>query len=268
MRSLPLAIILFLAFTLVNAQSTSTLSGAKAQGLAYASSSLFDEWAILNNVAGLAKLETTTMALSYNLNSALPNGNSQALAFSVPLKSLVTSIGAFSFGDQLYREQVISVGAANTFGLASLGVKLNYIQYRAEGFGQKGMLTISMGGIAEITPTFFIGAHIININQPKISDNDDERVPTKLILGVRYNAGKKIFITAELEKDIEYSATYKMGMAYQPQEKFTFRTGFNLNPNAAFFGIGFKHKHILIDYAFEYKMQLGMSNQASLGYQF
>lgn len=267
-RSLPLAIIFLLAITNLNGQSTSTLAGAKAQGTGYASACLFDEWAILNNVAGLAKLEVPTVAISYNLNSFLPNGNSQALAIAVPFNSMVSSIGAFSFGDQLYREQVISAGVANKFGLASLGLKLNYIQYRAEGFGQRGMLTVSLGGIAEITPKFSIGAHIININQPKISEDGEERVPTKLILGVCYTPGKKIFINAELEKDIAFSPTYKMGLSYQPQEKFTFRTGFNLNPNAAFFGIGFKHKRILIDYAFEYLMEMGISNQASLGYRF
>jgi hypothetical protein len=168
----------------------------------------------------------------------------------------------------VYREQVIAAGIANSFGVASLGLKLNYIQYRAGSFGQKGMLTISMGGLAELTPTFSIGAHIMNINQPKVSENNDERLPTKLILGIRYNPSKKVFITAELEKDIAYSPMFKMGVSYIPQEKFTFRTGYNLNPNAAFFGLGFIHKHILLDYAFEYKMELGASNQASLGYQF
>ncbi len=268
MRSLPLAIMFLLCYTCLQGQSTSTLSGAKAQGIGYASSCLFDEWAILNNVGGLAKLEAPTSAITYNVNSYLPNGNSQALVIGIPFKPFAASIGAFSFGDKVYREQTISAGVASKFGLASLGAKMNYIQYRAEGFGQKGMVTVSMGGIAELTPTFSIGAHIININQPKISAEFDERIPTTLILGVRYDPGKKIFVTAELEKDIAYSPLFKMGVSYTPQEKFTFRTGYNLNPNAAFFGVGFLHKNFQIDYAFEYKMEMGMSNQASLAYTF
>jgi hypothetical protein len=257
-----------LAFLNLHGQSTSTLSGAQAQGLGNATSCLFNEWAILNNVGGLATLEVPTAAITYAVNSSLPNGNSQAIAMSIPFKSIVTSIGAHSFGDQVYREQVISAGVGNKFGLAALGIKLNYIQYRAMGFGQKGMLTVSLGGIAEITPAFFIGAHIININQPIISDQEDERVPTKLVVGIRYDLSNKIMVTAELEKDIAFSPTSKMGIAYTPNKKITFRTGFNLHPNAAFFGIGFNHKRILLDYAFEYRMELGVSNQASLGYQF
>ncbi len=267
-KSLPLAIILVLCFNNLSGQSTQTLTGAKSQGLGYASACLFNEWAIFNNMGGLAKQEFATASITYTLNSFLPAGNTQAIAFSMPIKSSVVAIGAYSFGDQLYKEQIITTGFANQFGLASLGLKLNYIQYQAEGLGQKGMLTVSMGGIAELTPNFSIGAHIININQPKISEIDDERLPTKLVLGIRYDPTEKVLLTTEVEKDIEYDATYKIGIGYQVNEKLTFRTGFNIQPNAAFFGIGFHHKKLIIDYAFEYLMDIGISNQATLSYQF
>ena len=267
-RSLPLAILLLLAASYLHGQSTSSQSGATAHGMGYTSACLSDEWAILNNVAGLANVEATTAALSYTINTFLPGGNVQALAVNIPSKSLAFGMGAFSFGDPVYREQVITAGVANTFGLASLGIKLNYIQYRAAGFGQKGFLTMSMGGIAEISSEFLIGAHIVNINQPKYSDQEDERIPTTLHLGIRYTFSDKVLMTAELEKDIDFSPVFKMGCAYTPQEKITLRTGFNLNPNAAFIGAGFILKYFLLDYAIGYRMEIGISHQASLGYQF
>ena len=46
-----------------NAQSSSTLIGGRAGGLAYSSSCLDDEWSIFNNIGGLAKLKTQQFPL-------------------------------------------------------------------------------------------------------------------------------------------------------------------------------------------------------------
>jgi hypothetical protein len=79
----------------------------------------------------------------------------------------VTSVGAFRFGDDLYNEQMVSLGFGNKFGIASLGVKANYIQYQADGFGTYGAVSIDFGGLAELTDQLSIGAYITNLNQAK-----------------------------------------------------------------------------------------------------
>lgn len=262
-----IAVLFLCAQCEINAQSISTLIGARANALAYGSSCLQDEWSLFNNVAGLANIEQLSFNATYDWRPALPVGNRMAAGVSVPTSLGVAGIGFFRFGDDLYNEQLLSFGFANQFGLASLGMKVNYIQYNAEGFGRKGLVSVSLGGIAELTSTLKIGAHIINLNQAKLSSAEGERIPTKLILGMAFIPTEKVFVTAEVEKDIEYKPTWKAALEYTPFKKAAFRTGFNIQPNAAFFGAGFIAKRMKIDYALQYSVVIGASHQASVTYQ-
>ncbi|MBL7844845.1 MAG: hypothetical protein KF846_02065 [Cyclobacteriaceae bacterium] len=263
----PLLPILLLYFNCAYTQSVSTLMGARANGMGYASSSLFDEWGIFNNVAGMAKTDQPTAVFAYDLRPLLPGANRIATAISWPVEFGVFSGGVFRFGDDLYNESLLSAGFSNQFGLAALGIKLNYIQYQAEGFGTKGVFTINFGGIAELTPNLFIGAYITNINQPKLSI-DEDRVPTLLTAGLSFKPTDKIIIATELEKDLDYSTNWKTGLEYIFHKKFCARTGFNLQPNAAFFGLGFKTNKFMLDYALQHSINLSLSHQASVNYVF
>src|SRR5688572_29659364 len=171
--------------------------------MANASSCLQDEWAIFNNIGGLSGVKNFTVAPSYDVHPTMLAFNRQAALVAVPTKFGVAGVGLYRFGDDLYNEQLISCGFSNRFGIASLGVKLNYIQYHAEGFGNKGVFSVSFGGIAQLTEHLCVGAHIVNINQPDISTSDvNEKLPTTLIIGIALKPSEKIILISELEKEI------------------------------------------------------------------
>jgi hypothetical protein len=109
-----------------------------------------------------------------------------------------------------------------------------------------------------------VGAYITNINQPEITET--EKIPTKLTAGLAFRPSEKIFIATEIEKDLEYDPTWRAGLEYLFHEKFCARTGYALNPNTAFFGIGFKAKKLNIDYALQHNTLLSLSHQASVAY--
>lgn len=248
------------------AQSASTQIGARANGIGYTSSTLFDEWGIFNNIAGTAKVEKTSAAFTYDLHPSVNGANRTAGAFAVPVKIGVVSAGIYRFGDDLYNEQLLSAGFSNKFGLAALGAQINYIQYRTEGFGSKGVLSLNLGGIAELTPHLSIGAYIVNINQPEISEQ--EKLPTKLVAGIGFKPVDKVFIATEIEKDLDYDPTWKMGIEYKFHKKFCARTGYTINANTAFFGLGFITKKFTIDYSIQHNVSVSLSHQATVGYQF
>lgn len=241
--------------------------GARANGMGYASSTLFDAWGVFNNVAGLAKLDQPSAVFGYDHRPLLPGANRTAAAVSWPLKFGVLGGGVFRFGDDVYSESLLTAGISNQFGLAALGLKLNYLQYRTEGFGTKGVLTLNFGGIAELTPKLAIGAYITNINQPKLSIDDDQ-VPTLLTAGFSFKPTDKVIIATELEKDLDYTSNWKTGIEYLFNKKFCARTGFNLQPQAAFFGLGFKTTKFMLDYAIQHSEHLSLSHQASVSYTF
>ena len=258
--------ICLLGFSSAFAQSSSTLIGARSGGVGYASACLHDEWSLFNNIGGLAKVIRVSAAFAYDAQPSFKPFNRMAAVVAVPVKFGVGGLGFFRFGDQLYNEQIICLGFGNTFGLASLGVKVNYIQYNAHGFGTKGLFSISFGGIAKLTEKISIGAHVINLNQPDISNTDEEKLPTLLILGVGFQLTSQTFITSELEKDLRFPLRWKAGISYQPFKKFIFRSGFHVQPNAAFFGFGFHPSKYKLDYAYQHSFTSGSRHQATVGY--
>lgn len=240
--------------------------GARANGLGMVSSCLTDHWSVFNNIGGLADVKNPTLAATYIHHPGIAAFNNMAFIITQPLKLGAAGIGLYRFGDDLYNEQIITAGYANTFGIASLGIKANYIQYQAEGFGNKGVMSISFGGVVRITPKFIIGAHVINLTQPSIGE--EEKLPTTFLLGIAYKAGESLFLTTEIEKDIDLEPIWKTGLEYVIHKYFYLRTGFNPQPQAAFFGFGYASKRPLqLDYAFTYSPLLGSKHQATVGYR-
>jgi hypothetical protein len=250
----------------VNAQSTNTLMGARPAGLGYATAVSNDEWSLYNNVAGLAQVDQTSVAFAYEARPALIGANRMAASIMAPSRIGTLAAGIFRFGDDLYSEHQVSVGLGNQIGNTSLGARINYTQYRVESFGNISALSFDFGGISNITSQISIGAYITNLTQSKLIGSDGERLPTKLVVGVGFKPTDKIFVTTELEKDLDYQATWKSGLEYSIYEKVFFRTGFNLNPNVAYFGLGAQKKNLKFDYAIRLNQLTGASHQASAIY--
>lgn len=229
--------------------------------MANASACIGDEWSLFNNPGGVAAIKRSSASFSYHARPQLPGANRMAAVVLTPAGSGTASVGVYRMGSALYNEQLITWAFSNTLGLASLGVKINYVQYNAEGFGRKGVATVSLGGIASLTPDFKIGAYITNVNQAKLSG--EERVPTMLAAGMSFRPGDNIIVATEIEKDIHYDPTVKAAVEYLPLKKISIRSGINLYPQALFFGFGFNTKDVRIDYAMDYYHAAGIAHQMS-----
>ncbi len=242
--------------------------GARAQGMGNASACLSDVWAITNNVAGLAGIKSPEVAASYHAVPFFTPFNRMAAVTGIPLKSGVLGASMFRFGDDLYSEQILSVAFANTYGLASLGLKANVLQFRAEGLETRTTFSLSFGGIATLTPELSLGAHIVNINQPVINELTEERLPTLLTAGIALKLSNQLVTAIEIEKDLSHSPVMKAGIEYKVFEKISFRTGFNLHPQSGFFGIGCSVRKFDLSYAMQLADAIGLSHQASVGFVF
>ena len=246
-------------FSFLNAQSGDYQVGPSGAGMGYTNATISDAWLMFNNVGGLGKDQSFRAGFLFENSFLLEGLNRMGLTLIFPFSWGNIGGSIYRFGDDLYNEQVLSLGYGNQLGIASLGIRLNYLQYYIETLGSKGTLILDFGGIAQISDKFYFGAYVVNISQGKI--DEAEPLPTILRAGVSYRPLEHIAVNIEAEKDIDYKPRIKWGFSYEFFEKLTVRTGLNTNPFASFFGLGFAASKISVDYAFSHHPPLGYSHQ-------
>lgn len=239
--------------------------GARGAAMGYATAASFDEWSIFNNPAGLAPVRQSTAGFALEAFPALPGANRTGAAFTRPFSAGAGSVAVFRFGDQLYSEQLLSMGYGHQLGNTALGIRLSYIQYRASGFETRHALGITAGGITQLLPSLWIGAYAININMPTIGDTQ-EKIPTLLLAGLRYQPTERTILATEVEKDVERDLIWKSGIEYQVHPKICGRSGFWINPSALFLGVGFTPQRLRVDYALHHSWVLGTRHMLSAAY--
>ncbi|MGC4022395.1 MAG: hypothetical protein QM734_10815 [Cyclobacteriaceae bacterium] len=248
------------------AQSVNTLMGARAAGAGYASSTITDEWTMSNNIGGLGRATSSSAGFAYEIHPSLIGANRMSANINIPSTIGVVGIGVFKFGDDVYSEHILSTGFGNTIGNTSIGAKANYIQYRAESLETSLSFSFDFGGITQISKLISVGAYVTNLTQSKLIGINGSRLPTRLVIGAGFKPNEKIFITSEIEKDLEFSSTWRSGIEYAIYRKVFFRTGFSANPNSAHFGLGIVKSKIKFDYAVIFNRLVGAVHQGSAVY--
>lgn len=249
----------------LRAQSVFTGLGARAEGMGNAAVALNDVWSIFHNPAGLAWTKQTAGLFACAVTPLLEGANRLGASVIMPASFGSGGISVFRFGDDLYSENLVSAAYANRLGPTGLGARLNYLQYRAEGFGTRSVITVDFGGITELTPQLRVGARIQNINRPKLN-TDGDRAPVIMQAGISFTPTDKLIVTTELSKDLDHPTAWKAGLEYAIHPRVFVRSGFNLKPNASFFGAGFIIRKIQFDYGLQYNINLRMIHQGSIVY--
>lgn len=243
--------------------------GARATGLANTAVAIQDSWSVFNNIAGVGTLKQTQVGIFYENRYSNADFNTVALTAVQPFNKFGTAgIGVFRFGNQNYSHLRISAGFAHTIEWVSLGLQLEYAQTNIFEVGTKSNLMLNFGGMAQITPSLRFGASVKNINQAKLADYQDQRLPTVMKIGLSYLVYQKLNLHVEIEKDVIQAPRYKFGIEYAIIEKFKARTGINVQPFMAFFGVGYQIHNFQFDYALSYHEKLGFSHGISLNYFF
>lgn len=255
-----------LCWSIAQCQDGHNQIGAKAAGIGYAYATVNDKWSLFNNPGGLGRLEETAAMASFENRFGIAGFNALGAGAITRLSLGTVGISAFRFGDDLYNEQVASLNFANSFGIASMGIRANYVQYSIEGLGTKGVVSLDVGGTAKLTELIQVGAYIRNINQASVNDINDQRVPTILYAGLGITPNEKLLLTIETEKDLDRDAIFKAGIAYQFLEMLSASTGIRTNKFTNFFGLSFVSQKLGIDYSLTWDNVLGINHQLSASY--
>lgn len=243
--------------------------GGRSNSMANATVAISDPWAFHHNPGALAEIEKQTFGVSYENRFLLKELQSQGLIYVQPLKTGVLSVGAQLYGFNLYRTH--RIGAGYSLKLSdkfSAGVQMNYQGIRLpDNYGSKNTVTAELGVLAKITEEWRIGASVFNLGRAKLSEYQDDRFTTLMRLGTSYTFSKKVLVTAEVEKNVDFPTRFKAGLDYELIDNFFFRAGFATQPIEISFGFGYKFKVLQIDLGSSYHQVLGWSPHFSLTYQ-
>ncbi len=228
-----------------------------------ATACLHDAWSLFNNVAGLAGLKEPTVAATYDVLPSIPAFAKTALAISAPGK-LALGFGAFRFGDASYNENLVVVGAGTQWNHTSIGMKMSYVRYAADGLGNTSIVSFGLGSITRFTPWMAVGMHLTNLNQAWLSKSSGDRVPAILTAGFLFNMTNHAIVSVEVEQRINEKPTGRVGGEFEIHKKFLIRSGFTVKPFAGTAGVGFRLMMFKADYSMHYAVVMGIRHQASV----
>lgn len=248
------------------------ISGARQAGMGLNSIGLVSVYSAYNNQAAGAYLEHPSFGIYYSPVFIGLGVNNLSGVIVYPMKK--QKMGTFGvsihyFGYTAYSEK--KVGLSYAIKLAkyiSIGVQLDYINAKIQGYGSKNLATFELGVFARPIPELSIAMHVYNPVKIVIDKATGEKLPIVLRAGVTYEAIKRFFISAQIDKDFSKKLVFRAGVEYTLKDLVSFRAGVATDPVAGTFGVGVKLKQGLgIDVACTYQANLGFSPHFGILYE-
>ncbi len=261
---------MMMATYFIQAQNFATNLGAKASALGNSSVASVDAWSCTNNQGAMAFAENTQVGLFYE-NRFLSNAlNSQAIAFTLPIKKGVFGVNFAYSGFQLYNEKKAGLGYAlrlNDF--LGVGVQLDYWNTAiGNDYGSKSLFTFEVGVMAKVSSKINLGVHVFNPIRAQYNTYDDERLESLYKLGLQWEIAENLNFVAEAQSNIDNKLFVGGGVEYRILEILYARIGMGTHPEIFSFGFGLKLQSFHLDFSSSYHQVLGYSPQVSMHYVF
>ncbi len=244
--------------------------GPRSAALGHASSCLFDVWSTRNNQGSLGFVRKAEVGAFYENRFFVKELTQTGFAVAMPVKKGTFGLSYSSLGYKLYRESqaTLSYGMKLSENI-SAGIGFDYLNTKiGDIYGQANAFTGSIGLTAKILPQMVISSHVYNPFRAKITNYNNEKVPTIFKFGAQYIFSKKVFLIAEAEKTSAKKLNLKAGIEYNPSDLIYIRVGGSSYPTQASFGLGVNYNGLKIDMTTSYHTILGFSPQIGLSYAF
>jgi len=246
-----------------------TPAAGGARGLAMGNTGLGfqDINAIFSNQAGLADLESVQVTVFGEQRFFLSELNVLHAGVALPISSGVFGLSLEYFGFDQYNEQKVGLSYSRRLNkLISISGQIDYLNTRIPEYGNNGSLTFELGVQSNFVKNLTLAAHVYSPIRVKI--NQDYSIPSVYRLGLAYKPSSKVLVTAEVEKDLDYKASFRGGVEYAAAEGFFLRLGAGSNPTLISFGLGYQKNTLMIDVGSAYHLDLGFMPALSAGYSF
>jgi hypothetical protein len=247
-----------------------TAVGARSISLAGISAGLEDAWAVVNNPAGLARFDHLSLATSLERRYLLEELGYYAIAASIPAGKGSIGISTMFSGYQSFIDQKFTLCYGKQFGENILsGISMVYIFQKA---GNKTspvhQASYELGAIIILSKKVSLAFATFNPFQLYYKSKDYATLPSIFKLGLTVQYSHVFFIYSEIEKDLESSPCFKIGMEYIARKVFYIRGGIRMFPVSCSFGAAIRQQRFLFEFSSSWHQYLGFTPQVSLQYDF
>ena len=242
------------------------VGGAQSLSMGGASVGFQNEQAIFHNPAGLVGVTKSSALLTSEIKFGVKDLKPIGTAFVLPTSSGVLGFSFQNYSFETYRESKLGVAYARRLSSKfNIGIQLDYLRLNMNEYGSTNLLTFEIGCNTLISKDLVLSAYVFNPVSVRL--NEEERTPSVFRLGLGYTLNPKVLICLETEKDVDFPASFKFGLAYKAVESVTLRCGFRTSPSVFSFGFGYLFKqHFTADVALTNHPYLGMTPALSLSY--
>ncbi len=229
-----------------------------------------DLWSVNNNQAGMAFYDRTAAGLYFENRFLLKELGSQTAAFTLKTRYGVLGSSVGYSGDASYNTTRAGLAYSRKLGNRfSAGIQLDYISTRlGDEYGKKSNVTFEAGILVKVTEQLAFGAHAFNPVHVRLSEYNNEYIPSTLNAGFSFTFSDKLLLTAEADKNSGFPLEFHSGAEYKLGRNAYARVGLTTNPARYTFGFGLEMKNLSIDLSSSMHPQLCYSPQASVQYTF
>lgn len=224
-----------------------------------------DVFSLFSNPAGLAQLDWREVGIYY---SPAPFGLTELsngyVAYNEPFDFGSISIGAMTYGFDLYRESKVVLGYSYNYeNILFAGATVNYHTYSIQNYGSTSAFYFNLGGLVYILDELRWGFFVNNLNRASVADIDDQ-IPMVFATGLSFDIIQNFSLNFALEKDIRFNPSVQFGIEYDIIEYLSLRAGTSNDPSRFTAGVGINYSIFSLDYAFFTHQDLGLTHQAGI----
>ncbi len=244
--------------------------GAESVSMAGISAVLENTWSVVNNPAGLSRLEQPAIAMGTEEKFMMKELGQYSLAAVIPVKAGGLGLSAIFSGYSLSLNQALRLGYGRIFGRHLLaGTSLVYAFSKAGNEGSSiHTLSFSIGTIVILNDKVVLGFSTYNPFQYYYRSRQYSTLPSVYKIGFIYWYNSSFKLLAEIDKEIDLPVAVKAGAEYAFGEIFILRAGMGGLPLSYAFGAAARHRQLLFEIAASSHQYLGFSPCVSIRYTF
>ncbi|MCO5230558.1 MAG: hypothetical protein M9958_05320 [Chitinophagales bacterium] len=232
--------------------------------------SIISPYSTSSNQAAMGFSEHSSVAVYY-ANTGIGEGVNNFLLmgqYHLPKGGTIGLTGSY-FGYNLFSDKKFGI----SYGLkladfVAIGAQLDILNNKVSGYGSNTAVTFEIGTLFKINKHIQAGMHIYNPARVRYGKNTEERVPTVFRLGATYTTKEKIWITGEIEQDLNLNLAFRAGIDYLVNQYLIIRGGMLSYPLTGNLGVGLKYKSAHFEILGSYQKVTGISPHIGISYEF